>query len=150
MADQGNWSGAAPLYAQAEAWFRQSGDMRNELYARFGRLHRDVESGAYRAVRGEVEKDLTSPAVAANPELKIRALSLLGNIDLNLNTAAALDDWKQVLAMATETRDEKWTNRAKGELGVLAGINGDTGAAAMALLSSISKATALGDVAGHI
>ena len=148
--DHGDWLRAAPLYAKAEAAYHQAGDTRNELYAKFGRLHHEAESGAYRVVRDEMQRDLADPVVATDPELKIRALSLLGDIDLNLNTGAAIDDWTQVLAIATQAGDEKWKNRAKGDLGVLAGINGDTGAAAMALLSAISKATALGDVAGHI
>src|ERR1700743_815286 len=56
-----NWDKAAPLYGEAEAAFRKSGDTRNALYAKFGRLHRDVESGAYRAVHDEVTRDLVNP-----------------------------------------------------------------------------------------
>ena len=46
FAHQGDWYDAGPLYAKAEAEFRRTGDNRNELYAKFGRLHRDVESGS--------------------------------------------------------------------------------------------------------
>jgi hypothetical protein len=86
-ADAGNWVAARDLYAQAEQGFRASGDTRNELYAKFGRMHRDVEAGSYSTVSREVQADLAKPTVQNDPALKIRALSLKGTIDLNLNTA---------------------------------------------------------------
>lgn len=150
FANQGNWFKAAPLYAEAEAAFRRDGDTRNALYAKSGRLHRDVESGAYRAVHEEVAKDLANPAVSADPLLKIRALALLGNIDLNIDTRAGIEDWQEVLEIATSISDAKWQNRARGELGLLAGVNGDLGAAALALQQCIAKAESLGDVAGQL
>jgi CHAT domain-containing protein len=150
FAEQGDWYGAGALYAQAEAEYRLAGDLRNELYAKFGRLRREVAAGSYRAVRAEVVQDLAKPIVAGDPQLKIRGLALLGNIDLNLNSSAALDDWNQVLAVATASGNAKWQNRARGELGLLAGVNGDTAAAGLALFQAIDTADKLGDVAGHL
>jgi hypothetical protein len=63
--------------------------------------------------------------VQADPQLKVRALALLGNIDLNPNTAAE-SDWKAVLDVATAAGDKKGQNR---ELGLVAGVNGNLGAA---------------------
>ena len=150
LADQSNWYSAAPLYAKAEVEFRQVGDHRQEMYARLGRLHRDVEVGSYTTVRAEAEKELATPIVQNDPQLKIRALALVGNIDMNVNTAEAIEDWKQILAIATVTNDKKWQNRAKGQLGLTAGLNGDMAAAAMALYQAISTAEKLGDVSGHV
>ncbi|MGC4052863.1 MAG: hypothetical protein QM757_26345 [Paludibaculum sp.] len=149
-ANQGNWFRAAPLFAQAETAFRRAGDTRNELYSKFGRLHRDVEGGAYRAVHDEVAADLANPVVSGDPLLKIRALALLGNIDLNIDTRAAVEDWQEVLAVATSISDAKWQNRARGELGLLAGVNGNIGAAALALQKSIAQAETIGDVPGQL
>jgi hypothetical protein len=101
LAEQGNWFKAAPLYAKAEKEFQRGGDRRNELYAKFGRLHWEAESGSYRATRAQVVRSMTDPLLEGDPQLKIRALALLGNIDLNLDTAAAGDDWRQLLAVAT-------------------------------------------------
>src|SRR5207248_1104658 len=70
--------------------------------------------------------------------------------DLNLNTAAALDDFTQIQTLARSIGDRKWENRASGQLGIVAGVNGDVGAAAVALLKAISTAGALKDVAGQI
>jgi CHAT domain-containing protein len=150
FANQGNWFKAASLYAEAEVAFHKTGDTRHALYAKFGRLHRDVESGAYRAVHDEVSRDLANPAVIADPLLRIRALSLLGNIDLNIDTRAGIEDWQEVLTIATSISDAKWQNRARGELGLLAGVNGDLASAALALTQSIVKSESLGDVPGQL
>ena len=150
FAHQGDWYDAGPLYAKAEAEFRRTGDNRNELYAKFGRLHRDVESGSYRTVRAEVVKALGSPAVQVDPLLRIRGLALLGSIDLNIDTAAAVNDWNQVLSIAKTINDQKWDNRAKGELALIAGANGNLGSAGVALYAAMAKAEQLGDVAGYV
>jgi len=150
LADQGNWFRAAPLYAKAEKEFAGAGDRRHELYAKFGRLHGDTEAGLYRATRVQVVLDLTDPLVEGDPQLKIRALALLGTIDLNLDTAAAGDDWRKLLAVATAAGDRKWQNRANGYLGLVAGLNGNIGAAGGALYQAVMKAEQLGDASGEI
>ena len=150
VADQGNWFRAAPLYAKAEKEFQRGGDRRNELYAKFGRLHWEAESGSYRATRAQVVRSITDPLLEGDPQLKIRALALLGNIDLNLDTAAAGDDWRQLLAVATAAGDRKWQNRANGELGLVAGLSGNIGAAGAALYQAVMKAEQLGDISGDV
>ena len=70
LAEQGNWYKAAPLYAKAEKEFERAGDRRNELYARFGRLHWEAESGSYRATRpGQVMRDITDSVVESDPQI---------------------------------------------------------------------------------
>jgi tetratricopeptide (TPR) repeat protein len=150
LAGFGNWVKARSLYAQAEQEFHSRGDVKQELYAKFGRLHRDIETGSYSTVGEEIEKDLQNPAVQSDPGLHIRALSLKGFIDLNTNTAAAQDDFSQVLALAKSIDDRKWENRASGELGIISGINGDIGTAGMALFKAMNTASALHDLAGEI
>ena len=150
LADHGNWFRAAPLYAKAEKEFQRTGDRRSELYAKVGRLHGDTGARLYRATRAQVVLDLTDPLVEGDPQLKIRALALLGTIDLNLNTAAAGDDWRQLLAVATAAGDRKWQNRANGYLGLVAGLSGNIGAAGGALYQAVMKAEQLGDASGEI
>jgi CHAT domain-containing protein len=150
LGDRSEWRSAGPLYAKAEAAYRSIGDVRNELYARIGRLHRDLADGSYRTVRAEVVRVLANPLAQSDIPLRIHGLALLGNIDLNTNTAAALVDWNQILALARKSGDQKWENRAEGELGLVAGVNGDMGTAAFALYSAITKADQIGDVAAHI
>lgn len=150
FADAGNWVAARDLYAQAELGFRAQGDTRNELYAKFGRMHRDVEQGSYSQVAREIRADLARPIVQNDPNLKMRALSLKGNIDLNLNTAEAKNDYSQIRDIAKSIGDAKWENRANGELGIIAGANGDLGSAGVALFGAIAKAAALHDLAAQL
>jgi hypothetical protein len=150
FADQGDWFRAAPLYANAEEQFGKIGDRRNELYTRLGRLHRDAESGSYQATRNQVAQVLNEAVVQADPLLKIRALALLGSIDLNVNAAAAQEDWKHVLEGAIAVGDMKWQNRAKGQLAIVAGINGDLASAGLALYQCISKAGEIADIAASL
>src|SRR5262249_9781536 len=46
--------------------------------------------------------------------------------------------------------DKKWQNRAQGELGLIAGVNGNLGAAGMALFQAITRADQLGDVSSEV
>lgn len=150
FADQGDWFRAGPLYAEAEEQFRTAGDRRNEIYAKLGRLHRDAETGGYRSVRQQISEMLGDPTVAGDPQLKIRALSKLGSIDLNLDTSAAEQDWNEVLCIATAEKDAKWENRARGQLALVAGVNGDIGSSGVALYQAIGKAAEISDIAGVV
>jgi hypothetical protein len=69
---------------------------------------------------------------------------------MNINTAAAIEDWKQLRVAATEATDQKWQNRVGGQMGIAIGLNGDIGAAGLALYKAISRAEQIGDVAGHV
>jgi CHAT domain-containing protein len=93
---------------------------------------------------------LANPVVQRDLHLKIQALSLLGVIDLNIDTPAASSDWKEVLQTATAAGDAKWQNRARGELGLVAGLNGNIGEAGMALFKAIATAEKIGDVGSVI
>jgi hypothetical protein len=150
FADAGNWNKARDLYARGEELFRAQGDTRGELYAKFGRLHRDVEAGSYSRVLKQVELDLANPIVQADPQLKIRALALKGTIELNLDTAGAQKDFLEIREVAKSIGDQKWQNRAAGQLGIAAGLNGDIGTAAVALFGALSKAAAMHDVAAQV
>jgi CHAT domain-containing protein len=150
LAVHGKLSKAQPLYLQAETEFRNAGDSRDEMYAKFGILKYNVQLGSYTTSREEVQQLLSTPLVEGDPRLKIRALEILGTIDLNQNTRAALNDWTNLLAIAKATGDAKWENRANGHLGIIAGMNGDVGSAGKALFQAVSKAEQLGDVTGEL
>ncbi len=49
---------AAPLYAQAQTLFSQSGDKRNALYARLGWIWAQADTGAAAKLEAEVEQRL--------------------------------------------------------------------------------------------
>lgn len=93
---------------------------------------------------------LADPVLTADPSLNIRALSTLGSIHLNLDTDAAEQNWQDVRRIATQTNDTKWQNRARGQLALIAGVNGDVGSAGLGLMQAIQRATDIGDTAAVI
>lgn len=92
LADSFNLVKAQPLYREAETGFHLAGDADNELRARLGQLRYRVQLGRYTESRVELQRILAIPMVESDPDLKIRALEILGNIDMNQNLRAALND----------------------------------------------------------
>ena len=67
LGDRSDWHNAGPLYAKAEAEYHRSGDARNELYAKLGQLHRDLEDGSYRTVQAKVKTSHFNPLSQSDP-----------------------------------------------------------------------------------
>ena len=149
-ADAGNLDAARDLYFQAEQGFAAQGDARNMLYARFGRLRKDLETGSYSTYLATIEANLKDPAVTSDPALRIRGLSLKAMINMNLNTSAARSDWEEIGRLAAEIGDKKWANRAARQLGLVAGSDGDYAGALSRLLPAIGTAISLHDLQAEI
>jgi CHAT domain-containing protein len=149
-ADAGNLDVARALYAQAEQAFVAQGDARNTLYAKFGRLRKDAETGAYNGYLAAVDAALNEPAVKFDAALRIRGLALRAQIQMNLNTSNARHDWQEIAQLASEIADKKWANRASGQLGIVAGLEGDYAEALSRLLAAIIAAQSLHDLAAEI
>lgn len=150
LADSSNLFKAQRLYREAEAGFRSAGDQSNELRARLGTVRYKVQRGYYTASREELQHLVQTSLVENDLQLKIRCLEILGNIDMNQNTPAALNDWTNLLLAAETAKDAKWVNRANGYLGIVSGIYGDLGGAGKALFQALSKAEELKDSPGEI
>lgn len=150
LADLGNLYAARDLYAEAEKIFTARADRRKALYAKFGRLRRDVEMGSYDAYLQELNRDLSGPEVQADPLLRIRGLSVKGVIAMNLDVRTARSTWQEIEKLAAQIGEPKWANRASGQLGLLAGLEGDYGLALNKLLGAISTASKIHDVSAEV
>jgi hypothetical protein len=150
LAESFNLAKAQPLYRQAEASSRVAGEASNELRSKLGQIRYRVQQGSYSTSRRELRQMLVTPLVVDNPHLKIRVLEILGNIDLNQNTSAALNDWTEILVSAKSVGDAKWINRANGYLGVVSGLDGDIGNAGKALFQAMGTAEKSGDVPAEL
>ena len=150
MMAQGDRYRAAPLYAQAEALFRSEQNDRGETEAQLGKLRASSDQGDYQALGEQARTLLRSPIVQHDADLKIKALALVGIVDLNLDTAAAGQDFSELLSVATAVHNSKWQNRARGELAILAGANGNVAEAGRGLFVAIATAQKLGDVEGAL
>jgi hypothetical protein len=119
LADLYNWSGAGPKYEEAEQNFIATGQLRNALYAKIGHLRSTMESSSLPQLSEYLYDQLATKAVQDDHDLKLRCLTVKGDVDGEIDTAAAVRDWSEVLAMAKSAADRKLTARANGELAIL-------------------------------
>jgi tetratricopeptide (TPR) repeat protein len=145
-----NWTAATPVFIRAEELARDAGDERNELYAKFGRLRGEMQVRALPDVSAEIARDLETDVAKADRWLTLRGLTAKGDIDLEWDMPAALDSWQQVLALATALKHEGWVNRARGDLGMIAFLQGDSRQAGAMVGQALQAAAKLGDVGGQL
>jgi len=124
-----DWYTAAPIYRSAESGFHARGDARGAMYAKFGRIRGEMQTLPLAEISNEIGTDLNSPLARNDQRLRLRGLTIKGDIDLEWNVAAAQDDWEQARRLAMELGESAWEHRATGELGMIAFMRGDTGEA---------------------
>lgn len=144
------WPRAAPLFEQAAVEFRARGDDRNALYAEInalrGRLHRMSVADA----SDQFERYLEHPLVQSDPQMRLRVLVLKGETDEDLDPAVAEQSWRAAHELAKELGDAAWSNRALGELGVVAFLRGDIGASVINLTTALKVAESTKDAPSMI
>jgi CHAT domain-containing protein len=145
-----NWHGARPLFAEAEKLFENAGDVRNALYCKVSRLRADVQGMSFLEVAGFLAEQLESPTVQNDPWLRLRVLTVKGNIDLEIDPPASRRDWEEVLAISQTLDDHLWESRAQGELGILAFLEGDCTKARKMVLAAYLTAVKLMDTAAQV
>ncbi len=150
LADSYNWSDAGPKYEEAEQLFRKLRQDRNALFAKVGRLRSNMESASLPELSEFLEDQLADEAVQQDRDLKFRCLTIKGDVDGEIDTAAAVRDWSEVLSIAKAGSDRKWTARANGELAILAFIQGRLSEARPMIATAILEAKAIHDVGAEI
>lgn len=150
LADLYNWYDAEPLYAEAEKGFALLGDDSNAMFARVSRLRGEMQIRALPTLVNEVDSILDTDVAKRDKALQLRCLIVRGDVDLEIDTPAAQEDWAAALALAGELGDRKWQSRARGELGMIAFILGDTGTALSQVTQALVTANATGDIGAQI
>jgi CHAT domain-containing protein len=151
FADLYNWSDAAPLFLQAEELFKTRGDARNTLYAHLGRLRSTMEQLPLPETSQELGKELeTNPLLKSDNELRLFCLTVLGDIDGEIDAAPMRRDWEAALKLAQVLGDKKWENRALGEIGFSMFLEGDLGAAHGKVSAALLGAIVLRDTGAQI
>jgi hypothetical protein len=77
-----NWPKAQPLYARAEELFREKGDMRNEVYARVGRIRAQSETMSWTDVPKMLGQELDLPIVKGDQPLRLWCLAAKGSPEM--------------------------------------------------------------------
>lgn len=141
---------AGPLYAKAEQMFRERGDKRDELYAKIGRLRAEAETMSFVKLSDFIGSQLATPLVQNDPELKLWCLTAKGMTDIEVNVPAAKKDWQEAEVLARELKQKQWEARAKGELGLIAFLQGDALKAGRLVGGALLSAIKSGDVGAEI
>src|ERR1700693_1854882 len=145
-----NWPKAEPLYIHAEQLFKDKGDTRNEVYSRVGRIRAQSETMSWVDVSEILGKQLEIPTVKSDPRLRLWCLAAKGYTDLEINPVSAKRAWTEALGVAQKLGDAQWEARAKGELGFVAFLEGDSRRAAIMVGDAFLSAKASGDVGGQV
>jgi len=145
-----NWPAAHPQYARTEENFEQLGDRRNAAYARIGRLGAEFGTRSYEEIAKDLERELQTPVVDGDPRLKLWGFAAKGYTDIEINAPTAKQDWEQVLTLARELSDKKWTNRAQGELGIITFLEGDWKQGAWLVGKAFFETSSAGDIGSEI
>lgn len=117
LADLYNWAGAAPDFEAAERQFRTAGDKRNALYAHCGAIRATSEQRNLPQTSAQLSAELaTKPLLKADTELRLFCLVVKGDLDQEIDTQAALEDWQEVHGLATKLGNRKWQNRSLASL----------------------------------
>lgn len=144
------WSTAEPLYTEAEKLFAARGDERNALYARISALRGQLPRLPVSEVSASLAAHLENPLVQSDDGLRLRCLIIKGETDQDLDPSMAAESWRQALLIAEKLGDAAWANRARGELGLVAFLQGDVGGAVIGLGQSLKAAQGNGDVSSVV
>ena len=145
-----NWPKAQPLYVRAEELFREKGDTRNDVYARVGRIRAQSETMSWTNVSKMLGQELDRPIVKSDQPLRLWCLAAKGYTDLEINPLSAKQAWEEAQTIAHQLGDSQWEARAKGELGIIGFLEGDSRRAATMVGDSLLTAMASGDKGGQV
>jgi tetratricopeptide (TPR) repeat protein len=144
------WTKAEPLFSQAERVFTASGDRRNALYAAVNALRGQLPRLPVPEVSERLAGYLEDPLVQADDRLRLRCLIIKGETDTDLDPALAEQSWSEALAFADKLGETAWANRARGELGLIAFLLGDTDTAIVRLGQAMKVAESSRDVSSLV
>ena len=118
------WADALPLYQKAERLYTSQHELSKALYARVSQIPTN-ESVSIPATLWALTQDLARPE-AADPETRLRILTIRGMFETNYNASEARSTWRDVAALAMKLHHYELATRAIGEQGIAAFILGDT------------------------
>jgi len=145
-----NWPQAGPLYQRAQTLFTQAGDARNALYAQIGFIRSQAETMSFVDISNFLASGLATPLVQNDRELRLWCLAAKGMTDIEIDVSAAKHDWEEVQRLAHLLKEKQWEARAKGELGLIAFLDGDGVKAGRLIGGALLSAIESGDVGAQV
>ena len=144
------WTPAEPLYAQAQEEFARAGDKRNTLYAEVNHLRTQLPRLSVPEVSDRLSEYLDDPIVQSDDRLRLRVLIIKGETDVDLDPSLSQRSWTEALSLAQRLGEAGWANRARGELGLAAFLQGDTNTAVVNLAQALKVAETTADTSSLV
>jgi CHAT domain-containing protein/tetratricopeptide (TPR) repeat protein len=144
------WSAAEPKFLEAQKLFAARGDQRNALYAEVSAFRGRLPRMSVAEASGRLAEYLEHPLVQSDDRLRLRVLVIKGETDEDVDPTLAAESWRAAQALAEKLGDAPWANRAHGELGLVAFLQGDVGAAVVGLGQAVKVAQSNGDVSSLV
>jgi CHAT domain-containing protein/Tfp pilus assembly protein PilF len=144
------WTRAEPLYAEAARQFTARGDRRNALYAEINQLRGELPRLPIAEVSQRLADYLDDPIVQGDDRLRLRCLVIKGETDEDLDPSLSQRSWEDAFAIAQKLGETAWANRAQGELGLSAFLQGDINTSIVKLGQALKVAETNGDVASVV
>lgn len=126
------------------------GDERNALYARVSYLRSQLPRLPVADVSARLAAYLDHPLVQADDRLRLRCLVIKGETDEDLDPSLAEQSWREAQALAEKLGEAAWANRARGELGLVAFLQGDIGGSVTRLGQALKVAESNGDLSSQV
>jgi CHAT domain-containing protein len=149
MAWFGRWQDASPLFSQAEERFAARGDQSRALYAKVSQIPPVIETSNLPPLIADLNRFLSSPT-AAQPDTRLRILTVKGMAEYYYDAAIARETWRSVEALATQRHEYRLASRASGEQGILAFLLGNIDEAKKRVTKAYVIAKYLGDPTARI
>src|SRR5215213_774394 len=139
------------LLAEADrlAWLRVW-TRAEPLYAEVSRLRGQLPTLPVPEVSERLSDYLDNPLVQNDERLRLRVLIIKGETDEDLDPSLSQRSWTEALALAQKLNEPAWANRARGELGLVAFLQGDTNTAIVSLGQAIKFAETNGDTSSLV
>jgi hypothetical protein len=80
--------------------FREGGDRRNELYSRVSRIRGELQKRGLFETSTLLASILEDQLPKNDPQLRLRCLTVKGDVDLDFDTDLAARDWTEALSFA--------------------------------------------------
>jgi len=150
LADLRAWTRAEPYFIQAENGFAGVGDGRNALCAKLGRIRGELPRRSVAEVSQQLAEILELPLAKSDDRIRLRCLVIKGETDEDYDALLAEQDWREALVIATRLKDDRWINRANGELGIVTALQGKTSEGLLLIASSLKKAEETKDLSSVV
>ena len=118
------WADALPLYQKAQQLYAAQHQPSQALYAQVSQIPPN-ESVSIPTTLWALTQDLGRPE-AADPETRLRILTIRGMLETNYDASEARSTWRDVASLAMNLHHYELATRATGEQGIAAFILGDT------------------------